>query len=92
MSLRFEWHDRKAVANRRKHGIAFEEASTVFGDSFSITIYDPVHSIAEERFITIGMSNRNRLIVTVHTDRNNTIRIISARRAAGQEIKQYKRD
>ena len=92
MSLRFEWHDRKAVANRRKHGIAFEEASTVFGDSFSITIYDPVHSIAEERFITIGMSNRNRLIVTVHTDRNNTIRIISARRAAGKEIKQYKRD
>jgi len=92
MSLRFEWHDKKAIANRKKHGIAFEEASTVFGDSFSITIYDSVHSVAEERFITIGMSDRNRLIVVVHTDRYNTIRIISARKAVKNEIEQYKQD
>jgi uncharacterized DUF497 family protein len=61
MSLRFEWHDKKAIANKRKHGITFEEASTVFGDSFSITIYDPAHSTAEERFITIGTSDRTQV-------------------------------
>ena len=92
MSLRFEWHDKKAIANKKKHGITFEEASTVFGDFFSITIYDPAHSVAEERFITIGMSDRNRVIVVVHTDRHNTIRIISARKAAKNEIKQYEQD
>jgi hypothetical protein len=91
MSLRFEWHDKKATANKGKHGITFEEASTVFGDSFSLTIYDPAHSVAEERFITIGMSDRNRLIVVVHTDCHNTIRIISARKAVKNEIKQYER-
>jgi uncharacterized protein len=92
MSLRFEWHDKKAIANKRKHGIAFEEASTVFGDSYSMTIYDPAHSVTEERFITIGMSDKHRLIVVVHTDRHNTIRIISAHKAVKNEIKQYERD
>jgi hypothetical protein len=90
MSLRFEWHDEKAIANKKKRGITFEEASAVFRDSYSITIFDPAHSSIEERFITLGMSNKNRLIVVVHTDRHNTLRIISARKAAKNEIKQYR--
>ena len=91
MSLRFEWHEKKALTNKRKHGITFEEASTVFGDFFSMTIYDPSHSTAEERFITLGMSDRNRLVVVVHTDRHHTIRIISARKAVKNEMRQYTR-
>jgi len=89
MVLRFEWHDKKARLNKRKHGIAFEEASSVFGDPLSLTIYDPAHSIAEERFTTIGASFVGRLVVVVHTDRKGVIRIISARKATKNETKQY---
>ena len=89
MALQFEWHSKKALANKRKHGITFEEASTIFGDPVSLTIYDPVHSIDEVRFITIGTSARNRIIVAVHTYRGSIVRIISARKATGNEIKQY---
>ncbi len=89
MALRFEWHNKKALLNKRKHRITFEEASTVFEDSLSLTIPDPAHSVCEDRFITIGTSARNRLIVVVHTDRYDVIRIISARRAVRNERKQY---
>jgi uncharacterized DUF497 family protein len=89
MSLQFEWDSRKAQSNKRKHRVIFEEASTIFGDILSITIPDPVHSIGEDRFTTIGISANNNLIVVVHTDRNNIIRIISARKATAGERRQY---
>ena len=89
MTLRFEWNNKKALLNIRKHGITFEEASTVFGDSLSLSIPDPYHSIGEDRFITIGTSAKGRLVVVVHTDRHDIIRIISARKAAKNERNQY---
>lgn len=89
MALRFEWHDKKARLNKRKHKIAFEEASTIFVDPLSLTIPDPAHSIEEDRFITIGISANGKLLVVVHTDRGDIIRIISARKATRNETKQY---
>jgi len=89
MALRFEWDSKKALSNRRRHGITFEEASTIFGDPLSITVHDPAHSIGEDRFITIGTSVNNKLIVVVHTDRNDIIRIIGARKATRNERRQY---
>jgi len=92
MSLNFEWNDKKARLNKRKHKLAFEEASTVFGDPLSITIPDTVHSTGEVRFITIGTSISNRLIIVVHTDDEDVIRIISARKATANEKKQYENE
>ncbi len=89
MALRFEWDSNKAQSNRRKHGVTFEEASTIFGDPLSITVHDPAHSISEDRLITIGTSVNDKLIVVVHTDRNDIIRIISARKATKNERAQY---
>lgn len=89
MSLRFGWDTRKAQSNKKKHGITFEEASTIFGDPLSITIHDPAHSIGEDRFITIGTSINDKLIVVVHADHDDIIRIISARRAIRGEKRQY---
>jgi uncharacterized protein len=89
MALQFEWDSRKARVNKRKHGIVFEEASTIFDDPLSITIHDPAHSVGEDRFITIGTSANSRFIVVVHTERGDTIRIISARNATISEKRQY---
>jgi len=90
MALQFEWDSKKAQSNKKKHGITFEGASTIFGDSLSITIPDPAHSINEDRFITIGTSVNNKLIVVVHTDCDDIIRIISARKATRNEKRYYK--
>ncbi len=89
MPLTFEWDSRKARMNLAKHGISFEEASTVFADARSLTIPDPVHSELEHRFITVGISHRGKLMVVVHTERGDNIRIISARRASRRERKSY---
>jgi uncharacterized protein len=89
MPLSFEWDDQKARSNARKHGIAFDEASTVFADTRSLTIRDPAHSQAEERFVTLGTSHRGKLLVVVHTERGDNIRIISARRASRRERRTY---
>ena len=89
MALQFEWDSKKAQSNKRKHGITFEEASTIFGDPLSITIPDPAHSIGKDRFITLGISINDKLIVIVHTDRDDIIRIISARKATRNERMQY---
>ena len=89
MAIFFEWDDRKAQSNKKKHGISFEEASTVFGDPLSVTIPDSGHSVEEDRFATIGLSTSDTLIVVVHTDRDDIIRIISARRATRHERRQY---
>ena len=89
MKATVEWHPIKARANRRKHGVTFEEAATVFTDPLSSTIPDPLHSEEEERFIIIGQSIQRRLLVVVHTDRGDNIRIISARVANAHERKTY---
>ena len=87
--LLFEWDPSKASKNIKIHGISFDEASTVFKDTLSLTIYDPLHSDEEDRFILIGNSCKNRLLVVIHTERGDKIRIISARRATKNERKQY---
>ena len=79
----------KAKSNLKKHGVSFEEASTAFQDTLSLTIDDPLHSIDEERVVLIGMSNKNRLLVVVHTERGDNIRIISAKKATRKERKNY---
>jgi len=89
MSIKFEWDKRKARQNLRKHRVDFAEASTVFGDTLSITIPDPDHSEDEERCVTIGLSNRQRLLVVIHTEDEETIRIISARPADRLERRNY---
>ncbi len=87
--MRFEWDRDKAKSNVSKHGITFEEATTVFGDPLSLTIPDPLHSQAEDRFVTIGVSSRQRTLVVVHADRGDDVRIISARVATRRERKRY---
>jgi uncharacterized DUF497 family protein len=89
MSIKFEWDSRKAQENLRKHRIEFSEASTVFADSLSITIPDPDHSASEQRWLTMGLSIRQRLLVVVHTEEEETMRIISARPANRLERRKY---
>ena len=89
MGLRFEWDRRKAARNLARHGVSFDEASTVFADGLSLTIPDPDHSDDEERWIIIGQSNRGRLLVVVHAEHQNTVRIISARKAHKRERVKY---
>ena len=91
MALSFEWNETKASSSFKKHGVSFEEATTVFGDTLSFTISDPLHSVEEDRFIIIGHSYRNRLVVVVHTERGDKIRIISARLATKGERNFYER-
>lgn len=90
MGIVFEWDSRKAKSDDAKHDVSFEEASTAFGDLTSLTIADPSHSQpAEDRFVTIGNSYLGRLLVVVHCDQDENIRIISARKAAPRERKDY---
>jgi uncharacterized protein len=89
MALEFEWDPAKAELNLKEHGISFDEATTVFRDTLSITISDPDHSDSEDRFIDIGMSHRMQLLVVSYTERKDKIRIISARRATRAERKNY---
>jgi uncharacterized protein len=88
----FEWDPKKARSNIARHGVTFEEAATVFGDRLSLTILDPIHSSSEHRFVTIGLSANGRLLVVVHTDRGDAIRIISARRANTRERRTYEEE
>lgn len=90
--MKFVWDENKAKSNLLKHIVGFEEAQTVFYDFLSITISDPFHSIKEERFITIGMSSKNRLLTIVHTEIDDTIRIISSRLATKKERKKYEEE
>ncbi len=85
----FEWDDAKAESNERKHGVSFTEAMTIFGDPLSVTGYDPRHADDEDRFLTMGTSVDGRLLVVSHTDRGDTMRIISARVATRRERKVY---
>ena len=89
MSVTFEWDAAKARDNIEKHGVDFEEASSAFFDPLSLTIPDPEHLEVEERFVLVGHSNSNRLLVVVHVDRGDRIRIISARTAERHERRNY---
>jgi hypothetical protein len=89
MPLTFEWDHDKASTNFVKHGISFEEASTVFGDPMSITVRDPDHSTRESRFLDIGHSGKGRLLVVSYTERRGKIRLISARLATRREKRDY---
>lgn len=90
-ALRFEWDDRKALINLKKHGVSFEEARTVFFDERARLIDDPDHSEDEERFVLLGLSSSLRLLLVCHCYRSegNVIRIISARKAVPKESKSY---
>jgi len=85
----FEWNVQKADSNAKKHNISFEEASTVFGDGLSITFPDPEHSVKEDRYLVIGLSDKYKVLIISHTYRNEIIRIISAREATLRERKFY---
>jgi uncharacterized DUF497 family protein len=87
--MKFDWDSKKAEANRRKHGVSFDEAATVFLDPHAISGPDPDHSAEEERYITFGCSKLGRLLAVCHTYRSGTMRIISARRLTRRERKLY---
>jgi hypothetical protein len=77
MAFRFQWDPAKAEANRRKHGVTFEEAASAFADLLSVTIPDPKHSAEEPRFLLVGLTDQHRLVVVAHTERGDNIRLIS---------------
>ena len=87
--MRFEWNALKAARNLRKHGVSFDEASSVFFDPLSATGDDPEHSLEERRFVTFGMSSSGRLLVVTHMEQYDAIRIITARLATRTERKLY---
>jgi uncharacterized DUF497 family protein len=87
--MRFAWNEKKAAWNLVRHGISFEEASTVFGDPLSDTFPDHNHSLEEQRFIIIGASESGKILVVAHTDDGELARIISAREATARERTSY---
>ncbi|WP_413944561.1 BrnT family toxin [Bdellovibrio sp. HCB-162] len=91
MKIEFVWDKAKAQANVKKHGLSFEEATTAFYDERALLISDPVHSVGEERFILLGRSNEDRILVVVHLywEKDEVIRLISARLATRSESNQY---
>jgi uncharacterized DUF497 family protein len=87
--LEFEWDQKKAIDNEKKHGISFREAASVFGDQPAMTFSDPDHSSTEDRYITFGLSRLRKLLIVSHTARKTRIRIISARLATRRERRIY---
>lgn len=90
--IKFEWDPDKAAKNQEKHGVSFEEALSVFYDEYAIQFYDEGHSLEEDRFLLLGLSNDTRILLVCHCerDRGETIRIVSARKATKTERKFYK--
>ena len=91
--MKFEWDPGKESVNRRKHGVTFWEACYVFADEYMLTLYDKEHSENEERWITIGQTPNNKILVVIHTYKDSkegeSVRIISARKATRMEEKKY---
>ena len=87
--MQFEWNQNKAASNLSKHGVSFEEAKTVFDDPLYIDFYDPDHSEDEERYLIVGESNRGRLLIVSYTEREDSIRLISAREVTRTEREAY---
>lgn len=91
LEIRFEWDEKKHALNKRKHGVSFDEAQTVFTDEKGLLLHDPDHSLNEDRFVLLGLSSNLRLLVVSHAYRKDDaiIRIISARKATRSEQQQY---
>lgn len=87
--MEFEWDEEKAAANLAKHGVSFEEAKIVFDDPLYVDFYDPDHSFDEHRYIIIGESQQRRLLIVSYTERDNVVRLISAREVTGSERETY---
>jgi len=87
--MKFEWSENKAVANLSKHSVSFEEAKTVFDDPLFVDFFDPDHSVDEERYLIVGESNRRKLLIVSYTEREISIRIISAREVTRSEREAY---
>jgi hypothetical protein len=87
--MEFEWHPPKAKSNLERHGVSFEEATTVFNDPLADIQPDMAHSIGEARFIALGTSIQENLLVVVFTEKTDTIRIISVREATSRERRHY---
>ena len=92
MSLQFDWNPEKAASNLKKHEVSFEEVATVFDDPAFITLLDEAHSHSEERYLTIGLSASNRLLLIAHAERAGKVRLISARKATKNERRFYEED
>ena len=90
--MEYEWDENKAAANLSKHGVSFVEARTVFDDPLYVDFYDPDHSHGEYRFIMLGESTQGRLLFVSYMERNNAIRLISAREATLSERKAYEQE
>jgi len=88
--MQFEWDAAKAAANRRKHGVSFAEAQTVFDDPDALVFFDDEHSDAEDRYRIVGMSSAGRVLVVSYTERDEATRIISARKATRAEERLYR--
>lgn len=94
INYNFEWDPIKARKNLNKHKVAFDEAATIFKDSMALSVFDPDHSEFEERWATIGFSEKGRVLIVIHTfieenEKSINIRIISSRKATKHEIKAY---
>jgi uncharacterized protein len=89
--MKIEWDSKKAKSNLKKHGVSFEEAATALSDPMAATGIDPDHSITEDRYVTFGVSEKGKLIVVSHTEGNEIVRIISARKASKGERELYEK-
>jgi len=89
--IKFEWDTTKAISNKKKHGVTFEEAQSVFYDEFAVQFFDEDNSGSEDRFLMLGFSNEARLLIVCHCERSegSIIRIISARKATNNESNYY---
>jgi len=89
--IKFEWDASKALSNRKKHGVSFEEAQSVFYDDFAVQFFDDENSDQEDRFLLLGHSNQSRILLICHCEKEsgNTIRLISARKATTKERRLY---
>ena len=87
--MEFEWDENKAAVNLSKHGVAFDEAKTVFDDPLYVDFYDPDHSYSEHRYIIIGQAQRGRLLIVSYAERENLVRLISAREVTRVEREAY---
>jgi uncharacterized DUF497 family protein len=87
--MEFEWDNAKAASNESKHGVPFAEAVTIFADPLALTGFDPGHSDDEDRFISMGTSAVGRVLIVSHTDRDDKVRLISAREASRRERRDY---
>jgi uncharacterized DUF497 family protein len=87
--MEFEWDEEKAAANLAKHDVSFDEAKTVFNDPLFVDFYDPDHSFDEQRYIIIGESREKRLLIVSYTERDDVMRLISAREVTKSERETY---